>query len=130
MVGALGRAPARDRQGDHPLTAATPAAIDDALRRFDFRAAAGALWQLVEEANRFVAKTRPWQLAKAEQEGDHEAAAQLDTTLATLLAACHTLARELDPFLPAAAARLARALADKDPELGRRLFAKAAPPTK
>jgi methionyl-tRNA synthetase len=106
------------------LTAGTPAAIDDALQRFDFRAAAGALWRLVEESNRFVATTRPWELAKAEQEGDHEAAAQLDSALNTLLAACHTLARELDPFLPAAAARLARALSEKDPQLGRRLFAK------
>jgi methionyl-tRNA synthetase len=106
------------------LTARTPAAIDDALRRFDFRAAAGALWRLVEESNRFVATTRPWELAKAEQEGDHEAAAELDSALKPLFAACHTLARELDPFLPAAAARLARALAEKDPELGRRLFAK------
>ena len=106
------------------MTAGTPAAIDDALGRFDFRAAAGALWRLVEEANRFVATTRPWELARAEQEGDHDAAAQLDRALKTLLAACHTLTRELDPFLRAATARLARALAEKDPQLGRRRFAK------
>jgi methionyl-tRNA synthetase len=107
--------------------ARTPAAIDDALRAFDFRAATGALWQLVEDANRLVATTRPWELAKAEQEGDHDAAAQLDHVLKTLLAACHALARELQPFLPTAAARIARALRDKDPELGSRFFAKATP---
>jgi methionyl-tRNA synthetase len=107
------------------VIASTPAAIDDALRRFDLRAATGALWRLVEEANRFVATTRPWELAKAEQEGDNDAAAQLDYVLKTLLSTCHVLARELEPFLPAAAARLARALAEKNPELGRRLFAKA-----
>jgi methionyl-tRNA synthetase len=82
----------------------------------------------VEESNRFVATTRPWELAKAEQKGDHEAAAELDGALKTLLAACYTLARELNPFLPAAAARMARALAEKDPELGRRLFAKGDAP--
>jgi methionyl-tRNA synthetase len=109
------------------VTARTPAAIDDALRRYDFRAATDALWRIVDEANRFVTTTRPWDLAKAEQNGDHEAAAQLDHGLRTLLVACHALARELEPFLPAAAARLARALAEKDPELGRRLFAKAEP---
>jgi methionyl-tRNA synthetase len=109
------------------VIARTPAAIDDALRRFDFRAATGALWRLVEEANRFIATTRPWELAKAEQEGDDDADAQLDYVLWTLLSACHVLARELEPFLPAAAARLARALAERNPELGRRLFAKATP---
>ena len=109
------------------VTAGTPAAIDDALHRFDFRAATGALWRLVEEANRVVTTTRPWELAKAEQRGDHEATAQLDHVLRTLRDACHALAHELRPFLPAAATRLSRALTEKDPEFGRRLFEKAAP---
>jgi methionyl-tRNA synthetase len=107
------------------VIAGTPAAIDDALRRFDFRAATGALWRLMDEANRCVTTTRPWELAKAEQRADYEAGAQLDHVLRTLLDACHALARELQPFLPAAATRLSRALTEKDPELGRRLFAKA-----
>jgi methionyl-tRNA synthetase len=105
--------------------AGTPDAIDAALDRFDFKEATGALWRLVEEGNRFVATTRPWELAEAEQKGDLEGAARLDHVLRTLLAACHTLARELEPFLPAAAARLARALAERNPVLGSRLFAKA-----
>jgi methionyl-tRNA synthetase len=106
----------------------TPAAVDDALGRFDFKEATNALWRLVEEGNRFVATTQPWELAKAEQKGDPEAAAQLDHVLRTLLAACHALARELEPFLPGAAARLTRALAEKNPELGSRLFTKASRP--
>lgn len=104
-----------------------PANIDEALHRFDFKAATGALWRLVDEANRLVATTRPWELARAEREGDQDAAAELDNVLGTLLAACHVLSRELEPFLPAAAARLTRALADQDPELGRRLFTKPVP---
>ena len=52
---------------------------------------------------------------------------RLDDVLTTLLDACHTLALELQPFLPAAATRLSRALAEKDPEFGRRLFEKAPP---
>jgi len=36
------------------------------------------------------------------------------------------LARELQPFLPAAKVRIAQALAARDPQLGRRLFTKAA----
>ena len=65
---------------------------------------------LDEGAPRPDTTTRPWKLAKAEQKGDHEATAKLDHVLTTLLDACHALARELQPFLPAAATRLARAL--------------------
>jgi methionyl-tRNA synthetase len=102
--------------------AETPAAIDAALLRFDFRAATDALWSLVDEANRCIAATRPWELANGD--GDGDGAAEFDRLLGTLLAACHALARELVPFLPAAAARVRDALAGNDPALGRRLFAK------
>jgi methionyl-tRNA synthetase len=43
-----------------------PDEIDGALGRFDLRTAGAALWQLVDEANRFVSVARPWELAKAE----------------------------------------------------------------
>jgi len=107
---------------------ATPAAIDKALARFDFKSATSSLWHLVDEANRFVTATRPWELAKAEQSGDPDAAAALDQSLSASLAACHQLAHELQPFLPSASRRVGRALAKRDPRLGRRLFNKAAPP--
>ncbi len=107
--------------------AGTPGEIDDALGRFDCRAAACSLWSVVEEANRFLATTRPWELAKAERGGDPDAGALLDQALCPALLACHTLARELQPFLPAASARIRRALVERDPELGRRLFAKVVP---
>jgi len=79
-------------------------------------------------AARFVAATRPWDLAKEEQQGDRNAAAHLDVVLTALLLACRTLAREVQPFLPAAAGRIERALAERGPDLGRRLFAKVDPP--
>jgi hypothetical protein len=44
-----------------------------------------------------------------------------------LLAACELLARELGPFLPAAARRIALALATRDVELGRRLLVRLEP---
>jgi methionyl-tRNA synthetase len=104
--------------------ARTPGEVDDALGGFDFRPAAAQLWDLVDEANRFVTTTRPWELAKAERNGDAAASARLDQVLSVLLVTCRTLARELQPFLPAATARIGRALAESDPELGRRLFTK------
>ena len=105
--------------------ASTPGDIDDALGHFDCAAAAETLWRLVDEANRFVTATRPWELAKAERNSDAGAAAHLDQVLSALLIACQTLAHELQPFLPAAATRIERALAQNDPQLGRRLFTKA-----
>ncbi len=126
-----GVAPVDHRAGEslalHATVARTPDRIDDALARFDVRGAATALWELVDQANRFVAATRPWELARAENGGEAGAAADLDDVLSILLAACRTLARELQPFLPAASERLERALDANDPELGRRLFAKAPP---
>jgi methionyl-tRNA synthetase len=91
------------------------AAIDDALRAFDFRAATTSLWEVVAEANRFVAETRPWELAADDRLAD---------VLATLLATCRLVAQELEPFLPAASARIATALDELDPQRGRALFRK------
>ncbi len=109
----------------HATIASTPGKIDDALAHFDIKAAATALWELVDQANRFVASTRPWQLARAENGGEAGVVGDLDDVLGSLLVACRTLARELQPFLPAASERLERALDTTDPELGRRLFPKA-----
>ena len=118
--------PPRDGDASALLTAIarTPGSIDDALGQFDYGAAAAVLWSLVDEANRFITTTRPWELAKAEDDNDALAGAHLDQVLSVLLAACHTLAHELQPFLPAAATRIGRALAENDPQLGRRLFTK------
>ncbi|MEU1725381.1 methionine--tRNA ligase [Nonomuraea sp. NPDC005692] len=77
-----------------------PGDVHGALRDFDFRRAAGAVWRLVEEANRYVERVRPWQQAA----GDREA------SLGVLVGACRTLAVQLDPFLPTAAARVAAAV--------------------
>ncbi len=124
-----GRAPRAQVPGEaRALLAAvaqTTDAIDVALDRFDFRAAAASLWTVVGEANRFVSTTQPWELAKAERAGDRDVTARLDGVLAVLLDACQTIARELHPFLPRAADRIERALADRDPQLGPRLFPKA-----
>jgi methionyl-tRNA synthetase len=101
-----------------------PVAIDDALARFDLRGATTELWDVVEGANRFVSATRPWELAKAAATGDRQASERLDAVLAVLLAVCGGIATELSPFLPAAAERIAAALADLDAEQGRSLFPK------
>ena len=64
------------------------------------------MWAIADEANRFVNRVRPWELAKAERAGTGQAAC-LDAALGTLLGACQLLGRELSPFLPDAAGRIA-----------------------
>jgi methionyl-tRNA synthetase len=78
-----------------------PKLVDAALAGFDFRRACAAVWNIVDEANRYIDQVRPWELARA---GD---AVRLATVLAALVAACRSLAGELAPFLPGAAALIA-----------------------
>ncbi|WP_042417341.1 methionine--tRNA ligase [Streptacidiphilus anmyonensis] len=78
--------------------------VDAALDAFDYRAAAAAVWTLVEEANRCIDRTRPWELAKSERGGARSAA--LDAALAALVSACRQVGEELRPFLPDAAERI------------------------
>jgi methionyl-tRNA synthetase len=108
----------------HGLCSELPSAIDEALAVFDLRAAAGALWEVVAEANRLVTATQPWELAKAARTGDRRATQRLESVLAVLLKACRVLAGELRPFLPLAAERIETALAALDVEQGRTLFPK------
>ena len=107
-----GRVPAAD-PGEAPagaerllrVRAEAPGLVDEALATGDFRRATTAVWAIVEQANRYVEAARPWELARAERDG--AAPGRLDAVLAVLLDACRSLAEELSPFLPGAAARVA-----------------------
>jgi methionyl-tRNA synthetase len=83
-----------------------PERIAAALAAFDFRAATAAIWDIVEEANRYVEQAEPWRLARAERDGEAGAGELLDTSLALLIATCSDLGRYLAPFLPGLAARI------------------------
>jgi methionyl-tRNA synthetase len=101
-----------------------PSAIDKALAAFDLRAATATLWEVVAEANRFVAATQPWELAKVARGGDPQASERLDVVLTVLLDACGVITSELLPFLPVAAERITTALTELDVQQGRTLFPK------
>lgn len=75
-------------------------AVDQAMADYDLRGAASTVWEPVDEANRFIQDTRPWELAKAERTGDTEAGRRLDEVLGRLVADCRLVGRELRPFLP------------------------------
>ncbi|HXZ66316.1 MAG TPA: methionine--tRNA ligase [Streptosporangiaceae bacterium] len=111
-----GRAVGADWPADAAVLAATiertPETVRTALTRFDFRAAAAAVFEIVEQANRYVDATQPWHLGRAERAGDAAAGRRLDQVLGALLAACQVLAAEIWPFLPDLAARIAAACDD------------------
>jgi methionyl-tRNA synthetase len=79
-----------------------PGLIAEALEGFDFRRATEAVWQIADEANRYVNRARPWELARA---GDRE---ELAAVLFALLVACQAVGTHLAPFLPGAAAGITR----------------------
>ncbi|MEN3304816.1 MAG: methionyl-tRNA synthetase, partial [Micromonosporaceae bacterium] len=102
----------RYRDGRVPVDCAAPdwtqvdGTVDAALAVGDFRTASAAVFGIVEAANRYVERVRPW----------HLTGEPLDEALDTLLSACTVLARQLAPFLPGAAARIA---AQCEPRTGR-----------
>ncbi|WP_371783121.1 methionine--tRNA ligase [Streptosporangium subroseum] len=109
-----------DAPGSEGLRAAcrqAPGLIHAALTAFEFRRATAAVWAVVDEANRYINHIRPWELAKAERDGDFGAAAQLDAVLVVLVRACRVLGDQLTPFLPDTATRIARQCAVRDGKL-------------
>jgi methionyl-tRNA synthetase len=123
-AGVPSTAPPDDAAALVAAIARAPDAIDEALGSFDFRSAAEALWRAVDEANRFVSATRPWELGKLERGEDGTVAGRLQAVLGVLLTACQAIAHELHPFLPDAATRIEQTLELRDPDLGRTLFPK------
>ena len=110
--------------GGEELDAACRQASDRAqaaLEEFDFRQATAAVWAVADEANRFINRVRPWELARAERDGDAGAGHRLDAVLGALFGACSALGRELEPFLPDAAARITSQCTPRDGRLSQAL---------
>ncbi|WP_280441334.1 hypothetical protein [Nocardia brasiliensis] len=87
--------------------------IDSALCDFDFRRATAAVWAIVDEANRYINRTRPWTLAPA----GSPPAPELDAILSALLLSCRVIADHLSPFLPDLAARITNQCTPIDNEI-------------
>ncbi len=93
----------RDGVVDREAQVVPPAELEglagDVARHFDafeVTAALERIWTGVRALNRYVEERAPWKAAK-----DPARAAELDETLATLLAGLRAVTTELRPFLPA-----------------------------
>jgi methionyl-tRNA synthetase len=81
--------------------------VGDALDRFAPDDALRAIWNLVSAANRHLAGTTPWALAK-----DPSQVEKVRTTLFHSVAALRAVGAALGPFLPDTARAIDAALAD------------------
>ena len=96
--------PAGDRLAD--LSAGLPSRVDDALARLAPDEALAAITRVVDAANKHLADTAPWALAK-----EPGRVARVQAILAHAADALNAVGRELAPFLPGTSETLLRALA-------------------
>lgn len=118
-LGMLGRyrdgvvpAPAAVEPIDEELKAAFLALPETFARQFDalqFDRAIEGVMEAVRKANKYIADTKPWEMAK-----DEAAAGRLDTVLHTLVEALRCASILLDPIIPAKAHELRKQLGIKN----------------
>lgn len=104
---------AEDRKSQPEILRAArllPATVADHLQRFAFHDALAAIWTLVGSANRYVAETEPWSLARRASGHDPKAAArrELRQCLSDLARSLAVIGRCLAPLLPSTSGRLLR----------------------
>ena len=113
---------ARYRDGVVPETDLDPALVGDfeglagevsaLLNRAEITQALDRIWQRVRRLNRYVEERAPWQVAK-----EPERAAELDTTLRSLVEGLRVVTVLLAPYVPETAQRLLAALGRPDDAL-------------
>jgi len=74
--------------------------VEDALQRVALQEVLILIWRLVEEANKYVQKTAPWELAKARKAGSAQAGERLATVLYSLVDVLRLLGCCLVPVMP------------------------------
>lgn len=86
--------------------------IDSSVAAYDLRAAADALLQAVDAANRELERSQPW-LVAARERRTGRAEPEFDQLLSEVIVYCRALVNELAIFLPAGAARLRTQLGER-----------------
>jgi methionyl-tRNA synthetase len=94
---------------ESPLGDGWPATLGrftDALEGCRLHDALAELWEFVGRANRLVDAEKPWELAKAWNDGDQAAGDRLRGILGDLVEACRLVGLAGAPFLPGTAPRV------------------------
>jgi methionyl-tRNA synthetase len=87
---------------------------DEAVERLDFADALGAIFALVEEANKHFQRTQPWQLAKEPARAD-----DVSASLYAGVEALRLITYLLFPYMPASSERIAEQLGVPSPAKAR-----------
>jgi len=88
-----------DRAGSQ-LSSGLESRVTEHIDNYEIQRALGAIWEVVNNANRFVNDHKPWQLAKS---ANH---AQFECVMSELYATLFCIADLLEPFLPQTASQL------------------------
>ncbi|MEW6184477.1 MAG: methionine--tRNA ligase [Thermodesulfobacteriota bacterium] len=94
------------------LTARVWETVKRETQGYAFHKALMALWELVDEANKYIDTQAPWALAK-----DPGKKSRLMTVLSTLAEALHQIALLLTPFLPQTASKMRQQLGLEEKEV-------------
>jgi len=89
------------------LAIATQVEIDQGFAEFALHKAVEAVRNLIVAANKYVVAVAPWTVAKAGEQGNRAAQAQVQTTLYVLLETLRLISHYLAPFLPTTAMAIA-----------------------
>ena len=80
-----------------------PGIVDEHMKELKIPEALQSIWQLIDKCNKFIDETKPWVLAKAENEGDME---KLATVLYHLAECMRYVAVLIMPYLPETAPKM------------------------
>lgn len=87
------------------------AAYHEAMQSLAFHKALDAIWKLIADVNEHIEQTKPWTLAKSEEEADQE---RLRVSLAHYVVVLKQIGEMLTPIMPHTAAAVTEAItADK-----------------
>ena len=80
-----------------------PGIVDEHMKELKIPEALQSIWQLIDKCNKFIDETKPWVLAKDENEGDME---KLATVLYHLAECMRYVAVLIMPYLPETAPKM------------------------
>lgn len=89
-------------------TEETTQKVDEFMASFNPANALSSIWELIQDANRYIDQQAPWNLASS---GDKD---RLDTVIYTLLETLRRISILISPFLPNTAEEIQRQLGYKD----------------
>ncbi len=88
-----------ENEKQNSTESALPEMFTELLNKYLLSEGLEYIWKLVREANKYIEKTKPWELAKTDTQ-------QFETVMQKLLKDLHAIAQLLPPFMPETAEKI------------------------